>query len=120
MNILDHTSNDGKGIIDPDVESVSKALGKDVQTYRSHFNQRKSNDDEHNSRSYCPKKECNQRLKICDICHGFGVVKSIYNHVIHESNCESCESEGIKWLSDKGLMLPLSQRCILKDNKNEK
>ncbi len=127
MNILHHSetdSNDGKGIIDTDVESVLKSLGKDIETYRSLYNQRKGNDDEHTSQSYCmngDEKEFNHRLKICDVCHGFGVIKSIYNHVIHESNCESCESEGIKWLNDKGLVVPLSHRCILKDsNNNEK
>ncbi len=35
------------------------------------------------------------RIHICQRCHGYGIVKEIYNHQVHEVNCEVCDGDGI-------------------------
>lgn len=35
------------------------------------------------------------RIHICQRCHGYGFVKEIYNHQVHEVNCEVCDGAGI-------------------------
>ena len=35
------------------------------------------------------------RIRICKGCHGYGLVKEMYNHQVKEVNCGYCEGEGI-------------------------
>ena len=35
------------------------------------------------------------RIVICHVCQGYGLVKEIYNHQVKELNCTRCEGDGI-------------------------
>ena len=112
--------------MDQQVKNILNSLGHDVEYYRSKYmndtNQQNdavstiqmdsgkmingSNDS--NYRELCRDKH-DDRLCICNECHGFGIVKEVYNHIIHESNCDNCEAAGIMW-NENGSLVPLSQR----------
>jgi len=34
-------------------------------------------------------------IRICQICHGIGITKTIYNHMVMQENCITCHQEGI-------------------------
>jgi hypothetical protein len=42
-----------------------------------------------------------ENYKICKSCNGKGTVKSIYNHMVLERECEECEGESIIMTSEK-------------------
>jgi hypothetical protein len=35
------------------------------------------------------------RLRICKECNGLGIVKVIYNHVVRDKTCPTCEGDGV-------------------------
>ncbi len=49
------------------------------------------------------------RLVICNICHGQGIVKVQYNFQTRDQNCERCEAEGLMWRDDRGILIPQSK-----------
>ena len=34
-------------------------------------------------------------FRIYNVCHGYGLMKQMYNHQVKEVNCGECEGEGI-------------------------
>jgi hypothetical protein len=49
-----------------------------------------------------------ENYKICKSCNGKGTVKSIYNHMVLERECEECEGESIIMTSEKLAELAVS------------
>ncbi len=52
--------------------------------------------------------------KICKTCNGQGIVKTLYNHRVMESNCEDCDGEGVMSASVVDNIVP-----SFADNKND-
>lgn len=120
----DTNSTDRTGAVDPEIQRLLLSYGHHIDSYRSKYTTNGDKNDNSNvliNTNYLSSadaimknnEQSDQRLQTCTVCKGFGLVKEIYNHIVHERNCDNCETEGIMWWSENdGVFVPLSQRKL--------
>lgn len=55
------------------------------------------------------------QYRTCDACQGRGLVKTIYNFMVLESNCNECDSEGVIKMVDNATAKETSQATTESD-----
>lgn len=84
---------------DSTLRKLSDVAGVDLISLKEKYTQRKSTASNDNDRGEVEQRQASyetlDKYSICSSCNGLGVVKTIYNHMVLEKECERCEGECI-------------------------
>ncbi len=87
--------------IDPSIQAAGSRCGVDVEAlYKKYARGGAPKRNSLDAAAAVPGEKTTStegldRLRVCKACHGYGLVKTVYNHQVKEANCEECEGEGI-------------------------
>lgn len=80
------------------LEGLSKKAGVDFVALKEKYSNIQNSVNAHSNHNQTNATEDFEKLnkyKICSKCQGLGIVKSIYNHRVMESECDECEGDAI-------------------------
>jgi DnaJ-class molecular chaperone len=89
------------------LESLSRTSGVDFKGLKAKYEAKAKEQSSQGEQATVPQASAEglERLNnycICKGCNGKGTVKTIYNHMVMERDCEECDGESIV-LSSQGL-----------------
>lgn len=88
MNV-DHLPSDQSTL-----DSLSKQAGVDFAALKTKYSNKTTTESISNVDS-SKDTSALDKYKICSNCNGQGIIKSIYNHMVVEKDCEVCDGESI-------------------------
>ncbi len=99
-------------MMDPETQAILKSNGYDVEFLQEKYAKRSKKCTKPSRGDNVPSNEKGAKdlndLFVCKSCHGFGLIKYSYNHIVCETNCDVCEGEGILRMdSVKGQLSPI-------------
>lgn len=80
------------------LHALSKTAGVDFNGLRDKYIKLKSTEERSEASVEKPEAENLKRLdnyRICKSCNGSGIVKTVYNHMVLEKDCEECDGDSI-------------------------
>jgi DnaJ-class molecular chaperone len=93
-----HQYNKHFGMSEKLLEELSRTAGVDFLALKQKYSSNSSGSivsNESASEEVINAHNSLSKYAVCQVCQGQGIVKSVYNHIVMEKTCESCDGESI-------------------------
>ena len=81
--------------LDPSTKAMLISQGYNVEALYGKYTSGRREPQNHDNSIEKTKSSKLDQLSICKDCHGCGMVKIVYNHIVREQNCMGCDAEGL-------------------------